>query len=83
MYQHPEVWHALLEKITAVLVRYVQAEAWAGADAIQIFDTNVGVLSPAAYAEFVQPYAQRLMAAIREAGALSIHFAVANLACWN
>jgi uroporphyrinogen decarboxylase len=78
MYQHPEVWHALLEKITAVLIRYVQAEALAGADAVQIFDTNVGALSPAAYAEFVQPYTRRVMAAIREAGAMSIHFAVAN-----
>lgn len=78
MYQQPELWHALLEKITAVLIRYVQAEALAGADAIQLFDTNVGVLSPALYRDFVLPYTRRVMAAIHDVGALSIHFGVAN-----
>lgn len=78
MYQQPDVWHALMQKITDVLISYVQAEARAGADAIQLFESNVGILGPTAYAQFVQPYAQRILAAIKQAGAESIHFGTAN-----
>ncbi|GHO85267.1 uroporphyrinogen decarboxylase [Dictyobacter formicarum] len=74
MYQHPDIWHALMNKITDVLVSYVQAEARAGADAIQLFDSNVGILGPGAYIQFVQPYSRRVLAAIQQAGAQSIHF---------
>jgi uroporphyrinogen decarboxylase len=78
MYQQPEIWHALMEKLTTVLVSYVQAEVYAGADAIQIFDTNAGFISPGIYKEFVQPYAQRILDAIKQAGGYSIHFGTAN-----
>ncbi|GLV53771.1 uroporphyrinogen decarboxylase [Dictyobacter sp. S3.2.2.5] len=78
MYQSPAVWHALLNKITDVLVSYVQAEARAGADTIQLFDSNVGILGPGAYAQFVQPYTRRVLEAIRQAGAQSIHFGTGN-----
>ena len=74
MYQEPATWHALLEKITTVLISYVQAEVKAGADAIQIFDSNVGILGPAAYQQFVKPYAQKIFTAIKQAGGQSIHF---------
>ncbi|GCE22780.1 uroporphyrinogen decarboxylase family protein [Dictyobacter kobayashii] len=78
MYQHPDIWHALMNKITDVLISYVQAETRAGADAIQLFDSNVGILGPGAYTHFVQPYSQRVLAAIKQAGAQSIHFGTAN-----
>jgi uroporphyrinogen decarboxylase len=78
MYQHPEIWHALMEKLTPVLISYVQAEIRAGADAIQIFDTNVGFIGPSAYKKFVQPYAQRIFEAIKQTGAQSIHFGTSH-----
>jgi uroporphyrinogen decarboxylase len=64
MYGEPDVWHALMEKLTETFARYVAAQAAAGADVIQLFDSWVGALSPADYAEFVQPYSARVLAAV-------------------
>lgn len=64
MYRHPEVWRALLEKLADVFAAYVAAKARAGADAIQLFDSWVGALSPADYEEFAAPYSARILAAV-------------------
>jgi uroporphyrinogen decarboxylase len=64
MYRHPDVWHALLEKLTEQFARYVVAQARAGADVIQLFDSWVGALAPADYEEFVEPYSTRILAAV-------------------
>ena len=48
MLGEPDVWHALLEKLSGDLRRYVAAKARAGADVIQLFDSWVGALSPGA-----------------------------------
>jgi uroporphyrinogen decarboxylase len=64
MYDAPEVWHALMEKLTEQFSRYVAAKARAGADAIQLFDSWVGALSPADYAEFVAPYSARILSSV-------------------
>jgi uroporphyrinogen decarboxylase len=64
MYDEPEVWHALMERLTEQSSLYVAAKARAGADAIQLFDSWVGALSPADYAEFVAPYSARILAAV-------------------
>jgi len=71
MYREPAVWHALLERLSEQFARYVAAKAAAGADAIQLFDSWVGVLSVPDYEEFVAPYSQRVLAA---AGVPTIHF---------
>jgi uroporphyrinogen decarboxylase len=71
MYREPAVWHGLMERLTEQFERYVSATAAAGADAIQLFDSWVGVLSVADYREFVAPYSARVLAA---AGVPTIHF---------
>jgi uroporphyrinogen decarboxylase len=71
MYREPAVWHALMERLTEQFTRYVAATAAAGADAIQLFDSWVGVLSVADYREFVAPYSARVLEA---AGVPTIHF---------
>jgi uroporphyrinogen decarboxylase len=71
MYREPTVWHALMERLTEQFARYVAAVAEAGADAIQLFDSWVGVLSVADYREFVAPYSARILDA---AGVPTIHF---------
>jgi uroporphyrinogen decarboxylase len=71
MYREPAVWHALMEKLTEQFTRYVAAQAAAGADAIQLFDSWVGVLSVSDYREFVAPYSARVLDA---AGVPTIHF---------
>jgi uroporphyrinogen decarboxylase len=74
MYSQPEIWHALMEKITQTISGYVVAQAQAGADVIQLFDSWVGALSPSVYRRFVLPYTRRIFAAIKQVGAPSIHF---------
>jgi len=64
MYREPAVWHALMERLAEQFARYVAAKAQAGADVIQLFDSWVGALSPADYAEFVEPYSARIFAAV-------------------
>jgi len=71
MYREPQTWHALMERLADQFARYVAAKAAAGADAIQLFDSWVGALSPQDYAEFVAPYSQRILEA---AGVPTIHF---------
>ena len=53
MYREPEVWRALLDKLADCFAGYVAAQARAGADVVQLFDSWVGALSPADYEEFV------------------------------
>ena len=46
MYSEPAVWHALMEKLADCFAAYVVAQARAGADVVQLFDSWVGALSP-------------------------------------
>ncbi|MBV8080343.1 MAG: uroporphyrinogen decarboxylase [Actinobacteria bacterium] len=78
MYDEPRVWHALLERLADGFVEYALAQAQAGADAVQLFDSWVGVLSPADYCEFVAPWSARVLTALREAGVPTIHFGTGN-----
>jgi uroporphyrinogen decarboxylase len=71
MYREPAAWHALMERLTEQFAPYVGAIAAAGADAIQLFDSWVGVLSVADYTEFVAPYSTRVLEA---SGVPTIHF---------
>jgi uroporphyrinogen decarboxylase len=71
MYREPAVWHGLLARLSEQFAVYVAAQADAGADVIQLFDSWVGVLSPADYLEYVAPYSARVLEA---AGVPSIHF---------
>jgi uroporphyrinogen decarboxylase len=72
MYREASAWHALMEKLTEVVVRYLNAQVAAGAQAVQLFDSWVGSLSPADYREYVQRHVARIF---REATRTpTIHF---------
>jgi uroporphyrinogen decarboxylase len=64
MYCAPEVYAALMEKVSAMLEAYLGAQIAAGAQAIQVFDTWGGILSPADYERFILPYTQRVIAGL-------------------
>ena len=64
MYSEPEVWTALMEKLADCFAGYVAAQARAGADVVQLFDSWVGALSSADYEEFVAPWSARILAAV-------------------
>jgi uroporphyrinogen decarboxylase len=74
MYGQPEVWHALMEKLTEVTSRYLIAQVKAGVNVVQLFDSWVGALSPSVYRQFVFPYTQRIFQAVKATGTPSIHF---------
>jgi uroporphyrinogen decarboxylase len=71
MYREPSVWHALIDRLTDGFADYVDAQAEAGADAVQLFDSWVGTLSVSDYEEFVAPYSARVLSAV---GVPTIHF---------
>jgi uroporphyrinogen decarboxylase len=75
MYREPGVWRALLDALADCFAGYVDAQARAGADVVQVFDSWVGVLSPSDYAEFAAPWSTRVLAA---ADVPTIHFGTAT-----
>ncbi len=62
MYRDPGSWHALLERLVSATALYLNAQAAAGAEALQIFDSWVGTLGPHDYARFVEPHMAALFA---------------------
>jgi uroporphyrinogen decarboxylase len=66
MYREPAAWRALMEKLADLVAAYAIAQIEAGADAVQIFDSWAGALSPGDYAEYVLPYVQRVIASVKE-----------------
>ena len=74
MYQAPDTWHLLLTKLAEVVGGFLAGQARAGAQALQLFDSWVGCLSPADYAAYVFPHSQRALALARQSGTPVIHF---------
>ncbi len=74
MYRTPRAWRALMEKLSATVAAYLQAQVEAGAQALQLFDSWAGALSPGDYARYVLPYTRRVLAAARATGVPVIHF---------
>ncbi|MBI4279862.1 MAG: uroporphyrinogen decarboxylase [Armatimonadetes bacterium] len=78
MHGAPEVWAALMDRLADATIRYVQAQAAAGCQAVQIFDSWVGCLSPMDYRDHVQPHMARIVAAVRPLRIPIIHFGTGN-----
>ncbi len=74
MYSAPVVWHALMETLSSVLAEYLVAQIRAGAQAVQVFDSWVGALSPQDYEKFVLPYSQKVLQAAQAENVPVIHF---------
>jgi uroporphyrinogen decarboxylase len=64
LYTHPELAHALLEKITLSSINYLKGQVAAGADLLQIFDSWAGVLSEKMYYEFSLKYISKICDAL-------------------
>jgi uroporphyrinogen decarboxylase len=74
MMSEPTTWHRLMEKLSEVVGQYLLAQAQAGAQALQLFDSWVGALSPADYREYVLPYSRRAIEIARQGNVPIIHF---------
>ncbi|MEO0740297.1 MAG: uroporphyrinogen decarboxylase [Bacteroidota bacterium] len=56
LYADPDASHRLLQLLTDVIVDYLVAQVGAGAQALQVFDSHAGALTPSAFASFGYPY---------------------------
>jgi uroporphyrinogen decarboxylase len=65
-FTQPALAHQLLQKITDVTITYLRAQAKAGADVLQVFDSWSGMLSPADFKTFAQPYLIQIADALHE-----------------
>ena len=74
MYREPEAWHRLLEKLAREVAGYLRQQIRAGAQAIQLFDSWVGCLSPDDYAEYVLPHVQVIFEGLKRENVPLIHF---------
>jgi uroporphyrinogen decarboxylase len=77
MYQDRPTWDALMNKLSEVLIRYLNAQIQSGVQAVQIFDSWVGCLTPSDYEEYVLPYSRKLIEGVDKRVPL-IHFATSN-----
>ncbi|MBI3001086.1 MAG: uroporphyrinogen decarboxylase [Deltaproteobacteria bacterium] len=73
MYYEAEAWRALMERLVRAIARYLNAQIAAGAEAVQIFDSWVGCLSPQDYQQYVLPYSCATIEALTR-GVPVIHF---------
>ncbi|HZF66776.1 MAG TPA: uroporphyrinogen decarboxylase [Gemmatirosa sp.] len=74
MHGAPDVWHALMTRLSDVVVAFLRGNAMAGADALQLFDSWVGALSATDYATHVRPHVQRIFAELQDLGLPLVHF---------
>ncbi|RIV44507.1 uroporphyrinogen decarboxylase [Flagellimonas pelagia] len=65
-FTQPELAHQLLQKITDTTIAYLKAKVKAGVNAVQVFDSWGGMLSPQDYQEFSWPYIQQIVDALKD-----------------
>ena len=74
MLAEPAAWQRLMKKLATFQADYLTAQVKAGAQAIQVFDSWVGVLGREEYRRYVAPYNKTLFAALKKTGVPVIHF---------
>ncbi|HEX8162470.1 MAG TPA: uroporphyrinogen decarboxylase [Pyrinomonadaceae bacterium] len=73
MYNDRGAWHEMMSRISRALALYLNAQIDAGAQAVQLFDSWVGCLSPDDYREFVLPHTRSVIASVKP-GTPVLHF---------
>jgi uroporphyrinogen decarboxylase len=79
MYTDSGAWHAMMALVARALVRYLNAQIAAGAQAVQLFDSWVGCLSPEDYREYVLPHTRSVIQGVTH-GTPVIHFGTGTAA---
>jgi uroporphyrinogen decarboxylase len=74
MMSEPALWRQLMDKLSHVVGHYLLAQARAGAQVLQLFDSWAGSLSPDDYRELVLPYSRQAIEIACQAGVPIIHF---------
>jgi uroporphyrinogen decarboxylase len=73
MYTDAGTWHEMMSRLARALPKYLNAQIAAGAQAVQLFDSWVGCLSPDDYREYVLPHTREVIRNITP-GVPVIHF---------
>jgi uroporphyrinogen decarboxylase len=60
----PEDWHRLMQRLCQLITKYLNCQIAAGAQAVQLFDSWAGCLTPGDYEKFVLPYTRSVIAGI-------------------
>lgn len=74
MTHEPELWHDLMSRIARVVSDFLTAQVDAGVDAVQLFDSWVGALSPDDFRRFVLPYTKAIIHDVSKKKVPIIHF---------
>lgn len=74
MYQNPGLFSMLMEKITSTIIEYLSSQIKAGAQAVQIFDSWAGILSPFDYEKVIFPYVKNAIKALKKFDVPVIYF---------
>jgi len=74
MYSAPGLWSGLMERLSTMVLDYLLAQARAGADIVQLFDSWVGCLSPEDYRTYVLPYVSTIFQSLANGGLPTVHF---------
>ena len=77
MYSDNGAWTALMNCLTHSLIKYILAQVEAGCQAIQLFDSWAGCLSPNDYREYVLPHTKAVIDGVKHAAPV-INFATGN-----
>lgn len=80
MYSQPEAWHRLCAHLSDIVGDFLVAQAEAGAQALQVFDSWAGALSRNDYREFALPHSAAIFDRVKAAGVPTIHFGVGTSA---
>ena len=78
LHADPALFAALMERLVDMTAVYLTAQVAAGAQALQVFDSWVGGLSPFDYRAAVQPHMLRLFERLEGLGVPTIHFGTAT-----
>jgi uroporphyrinogen decarboxylase len=74
MYGEPATWHLFMEKLSEVIGHYLLAQAQAGAQVLQFFDSWVGALGPDDYREYILPHNRRAIEIAKQGNVPIINF---------
>lgn len=84
MMQHPAAWQRLMKKLVTVQADYLIAQARAGASALQVFDSWVGMaLGKSDFNRYVKPHVQQLISEIKSANVPIIYFSMGTSAYFD
>ncbi|WP_010584052.1 uroporphyrinogen decarboxylase [Schlesneria paludicola] len=77
MYNDEGAWRTLMERLSRSLIRYLNAQIDAGCQAVQLFDSWAGCLSPDDYRRYVLPYTRQVVEGVHK-GTPVINFLTGN-----